>query len=69
MEGPRMSKSKGMTVSAVGLAVLIISIAADYIGVGAGEVDYGNKQIMGTVLGALVFIGGGVLSGRAKQAT
>ena len=58
-----------MMVSAVGLIALLVSALADYVGVGAGEVDFGNKQIMGSVVGALLLVVGLVMGGRAKKST
>ena len=64
-----MTRPTAMTVSAIGLIVLLASVLADYIGVGAGEVDFGHKQIIGTIVGALILVAGLVLTSRAKPPT
>ena len=61
-----MSKSTAMIVSVAGLALLLVSALADYIGLGAGAVDFGNKQITASIVGALIFIAGLVMASRSK---
>jgi Na+/serine symporter len=53
-------KLLGVAVLAIGIVVLVLSVFADTIGVGANEeYTYGWKQALGTVLGvALIVIGG-----------
>lgn len=55
-----MSKrTLGLIVAAVGAAALIIAAAADVIGLsGEASEGFGNRQIIGTVVGAVVLAAG-----------
>ena len=47
----------GITVLVIGILVLILSIIADLIGVGGAD-GYGTRQIIGTVIGAIMTVAG-----------
>ena len=53
-------RALGLIVAAVGLVVIFISAAADLIGISSGGSAemFGNRQIIGTVLGAVVVVAG-----------
>ena len=46
----KSKKTRGIVLLAVGTVVVIVSVAADYIGIG-GWSGFGYKQIVGSVLG------------------
>jgi len=47
----------GFLLIILGVVVLVVSLAADVIGIG-GMPGFGWKQILGTVVGVLVALGG-----------
>ena len=53
-------RAVGLIVAAIGAAGLIISAAADLVGISSGGSAemFGNRQIVGTVLGAIVLAAG-----------
>ncbi len=53
-------KTTGTIWLAVGIIILILSLVADSIGLGEGQ-GFGNKQIAGTIAGAIVFVVGLIL--------
>lgn len=53
-------KTIGIVLLAVGAVLLIGSLAADAIGIG-GAPGFGYKQIIGTIVGVLMAVGGFVL--------
>jgi len=48
----------GWIVTGVGLVVVFIFAAADVIGIGGSANEFGNRQIIGTVIGAVVVAAG-----------
>ena len=54
-------KAVGIVMLVVGIAVLVLSLAADAIGIGGGGV-FGIRQIAGAVVGAIATVAGSVLS-------
>lgn len=56
-------KTIGIALLAVGVIVLIVSLAADAIGIG-GATGFGYKQIIGAAVGVIVAIIGFVLYSR-----
>ena len=56
-------KTMGIALLAVGIIVLIVSLAADVIGVG-GAAAFGYKQIIGAVVGVIIAVIGFVLYSR-----
>jgi hypothetical protein len=52
-----------MALLAVGVVLLIVSFAADAIGIG-GAAGFGYKQIIGSVAGVIVVVAGFVLYSR-----
>lgn len=55
----------GIIVFVIGILVLILSLLADLIGVG-GAVGYGTRQIVGTIIGAIMAVAGLFLLLRKK---
>lgn len=53
----------GLVLLIVGIVVLIISVAADAIGLG-GSTGFGYNQMAGTAVGAIVAIVGAILMRR-----
>jgi hypothetical protein len=61
-KGAEMSKRNlGIAMIVVGVMLIMVSLLADAIGVGAQPSIIGWKQILGAVIGAAVGIGGVVL--------
>jgi hypothetical protein len=56
-------KTIGMAMLAVGVVLLIVSLAADAIRIG-GAAGFGYKQIIGSVAGVIVVVAGFVLYSR-----
>ena len=56
-------KTIGITLLAIGVVLLIGSLAADVIGVG-GAAGFGYKQIIGAVVGVIAAVVGFVLYSR-----
>ena len=55
------SKTAGIVLLVVGIVVLLLSLAADPIGIG-GHLGFGPYQIVGAIVGAIVAIVGLVLT-------
>ena len=51
----------GIVLLVVGLVILVVSLAADPLGLGGGNTVLGPRQIAGTVVGAIVAVVGVVL--------
>lgn len=62
------SKTIGLIVAIVGVLVGLFFVLADVIGVGASPDRFGSRQIIGTAVGALIFIVGVVVYIRQRQA-
>lgn len=56
-------KTVGIVLLVVGIILLIVSLTADYIGIG-GTPGIGYKQILGAIAGAVVAVVGYVLMSR-----
>lgn len=56
-------KTIGIALIAVGVVVLVVSLAADAIGLG-GAPGFGYRQIIGTIVGIIVAVVGYVLYSR-----
>ena len=56
-EYPMGSKTVGIVLIVVDVVVLIVSVAADSLGLGANPI-FGFKQIVGTIVGVLLLLGG-----------
>jgi hypothetical protein len=54
-------RTVGFSVAAVGAVMIFVFAAADVIGVGSADM-FGNRQIIGTALGALVVAAGLVVA-------
>jgi HD-like signal output (HDOD) protein len=54
-------KTAGIVLLVVGLVVLLLSLSADVIGIG-GSPAFGFRQIVGTIVGAIVAVVGLVLT-------
>jgi hypothetical protein len=60
------NKTTGIVLLAAGIVVVIVSVAADSIGMGAFP-GFGYKQIIGTLVGiAMIVVGLGLLPKRVK---
>jgi len=57
------NKAVGIISLVVGVVILALSLAADIIGLG-GAPGFGYKQILGTLVGAIVTIAGLVLTSK-----
>ena len=55
------NKTIGIVLIILGVGMMIVSLAADVIGIGNGT-GIGWKQILGAVVGVLVAVGGGWLA-------
>ncbi|MDY6874590.1 MAG: hypothetical protein SWK90_00070 [Chloroflexota bacterium] len=64
MEGKKNGKNKKKTASTVllvvGIVILVLSLAADPLGIGGSPV-FGRDQIIGTIVGAIVTVVGLIL--------
>lgn len=58
-------KTLGIIAAVLGIVVLLVSLLANQLGLGSP--GFGFKQIIGTVLGAVVTVLGIVLATRQKQ--
>jgi len=58
-------KTLGLIAAVLGIIVLLVSLLANQLGLGSP--GFGFKQIIGTVLGAVVTVLGIVLATRQKQ--
>lgn len=54
-------KTAGIVLLVVGIVILVVSLAADPLGLGGGNVAFGPRQIAGTIVGAIVAVVGVVL--------
>ena len=54
-------KTLGVILLVVGVVILILSLAADPLGIGAGNVVFGPRQIAGTIVGAVLAVVGLIL--------
>ena len=57
------NRTIGIVLLAVGVVLLIVSLAADLIGIG-GAAGFGYRQIIGSITGAIVAIVGFVMYSR-----
>lgn len=55
-----VKKTLGLVLLVGGIAVLVLSLAADLVGIGGNPV-FGTNQIIGTVVGAIAAVVGFVL--------
>ena len=51
-------KTMGLVLLVIGIVVLIVSLLADTIGIGGSASVFGFKQILGTVVGAVLAVAG-----------
>ena len=51
-------KTAGIILLVVGIAVVIVSLLADALGIGSNPAAFGPQQIAGTVVGAIVAVVG-----------
>ena len=51
-------KTVSIVLLVVGIAILALSLAADYIGIGNAVPRFGLQQIAGTIVGAIVAVVG-----------
>jgi hypothetical protein len=51
-------KTIGIVLLVIGVVILILSLAADPLGIGGGNVVFGPRQIAGTVVGVIVLVVG-----------
>jgi hypothetical protein len=51
-------KTIGMVVLVVGVVILLLSLTADFIGLGGEVIRFGPRQIASIVVGAIVTVGG-----------
>ena len=51
----------GIVLLVVGIVIVVVSLAADPLGLGSGNVAFGPRQIAGTIVGAIVAVVGVVL--------
>ncbi|MBL7164295.1 MAG: hypothetical protein ISS57_17040 [Anaerolineales bacterium] len=56
----------GVGIFQIGLLIVVVSIIADYVGFGGPYIMYGPKQIIGTVVGAVIVVIGLVVALKAK---
>jgi len=54
-------KTAGIVLLVVGMVILVLSLAADPIGIG-GSPGFGPRQIVGVIVGAIVTVVGLVLT-------
>jgi len=55
-----VKKTVGTVLLVVGIAVLVLALAADPIGIGGNPI-FGRNQIIGTIVGAIAAVAGLVL--------
>ncbi len=55
-----VKKTLGLVLLVVGIAVLVLSLAADPIGIGGNPI-FGRNQIIGSIVGAVAAVVGVVL--------
>ena len=62
----KRNKTAGIVLLAAGIVIVIVSVAADCIGMGAFP-GFGYKQIIGTLVGiVMIVVGLGLLPKRVK---
>ena len=54
-------KTAGIVLLVVGIVIVVVSLAADSLGLGGSNAVFGPQQIAGTIVGAIVAIVGLVL--------
>jgi len=54
-------KTAGIVLLVVGIVIVVVSLAADPLGLGGSNVVFGLRQIAGTIVGAIVTVVGLVL--------
>jgi hypothetical protein len=54
-------KTVSIVLIVAGIVILVLSLAADLLGLGGGNVVFGPQQIIGTVVGAIVTVVGLIL--------
>jgi hypothetical protein len=54
-------KTVSIVLIAAGIIILVLSLAADLVGLGGGNAVFGSQQIIGTVVGAIVTVVGLIL--------
>ena len=59
-------KTAGIVLLVVGIVILVLALAADPIGIG-GNPEFGRKQIIGTIVGAIVIVVGLILTLRKQS--
>ncbi len=57
-------RTVGIILLVVGLVIMIPSLLADIIGIGGDLPGFGQLQILGTVVGAILTAGGWFLKGK-----
>ena len=55
------NKTVSIILLVVGIAILVVSLAADPLGIGGGNTAFGPRQIGGTIAGGVVTVVGLVL--------
>jgi hypothetical protein len=58
----------GFTLAAVGALLVVVAVSADAIGLsGDGSEGFGTRQVIGTVIGSVVLLGGLALALLARR--
>jgi hypothetical protein len=57
----RGKKTVSIALLVAGIVILVLSLAADLAGLGGSNVVFGPRQIIGTVVGAIVTVVGLIL--------
>ncbi len=60
----RGTRTVGIILLVVGLVILVPSLLAEIIGLGDSSHGFGELQIVGTILGAIVTVAGWFLKGK-----
>jgi len=58
------NRNLGIAILVIGILIILISLLADVIGIGATSAVFGWKQILGAGIGVLVILAGIVVSRR-----
>ena len=61
----KVSKNVSIGVLVIGIIILVVSLFADPIGVGGGG-SFGTRQVIGTIVGAVVTVVGLALTFRQR---
>ncbi|MBC8506802.1 MAG: hypothetical protein ISR58_11260 [Anaerolineales bacterium] len=56
----------GVVIFQIGLLAAVVSMIADYVGLGGPYIMFGPKQILGTAVGVVVALWGIIFALRAK---